>query len=98
MPRFEDELKAVQAEIDTTREKRAEAITQRDAHKGAIEASDQPLDRNSDTFKSARAAAKDAGELGDKLSDLQASESELLMMLGRADEAQAKREDRENGV
>jgi hypothetical protein len=88
MPTLADELKAVQEKKARVREDRASAIKERDEFRGQLEAGED-IDRDSDLFTSARDAARKAGELGDELTDLSSAEADLLVMLGRADEAQA---------
>jgi hypothetical protein len=88
MPMLADELKAVQEKKARVREERAAAIKERDEFRGQLEEGED-IDRESDLFTSARDAARKAGELGDELTDLSNAEADLLVMLGRADEAQA---------
>jgi hypothetical protein len=96
MPKLADELKAVQEKKARVREERAAAIKERDEFKGQLEAGEE-IDRDSDLWKSAREAAGKAGTLGDELTDLSNAESEYLVLMGRADEAEAIKEQSGNG-
>jgi hypothetical protein len=91
-----DELKAVQEKKARVREERAAAIKERDEFRGKLEAGEE-IDRESDLYISARDAARKAGELGDQLTDLGNAEAEMLVMMGRADEAEAIKEAAETG-
>lgn len=91
MPKLADELKAVQEKKARVREERAAAIKERDEFRGTLE-NGEDIDRESDVFKSARDAARKAGTLGDELTDLSNAEADMLVMMGRADEAEAIKE------
>lgn len=87
MPKLADELKRIQDEKTEVRQQRTAAIAERDEFRGTLEAGEE-IDRTSETYTSAKEAARKAGELGDKLTDLTNAENELLVMLGRGDEVE----------
>lgn len=86
-----DELKSIQDRKTAARGERAAAIKERDAARAKLERS-KNIDRNSAEFRQAREASLTAAKLGDELAELGERESELLVMMGRADETQIARQ------
>jgi HK97 family phage major capsid protein len=82
-----DRLRAVEQDINRVRDERAAAIAERDQLRGQIEARGLSLD--SSEFAKAKAAARRAGELGDRIAELQDRRGDILTTMGRGDEASA---------
>jgi HK97 family phage major capsid protein len=86
MPQLADRLKAVQTQKESVRASRAAAIKERDEFRAKLEQG-ADIKRDDPAFISARDAARKASSLGDDLTELSTEESEILVMLGRGDEA-----------